>query len=141
MDATAIITAIIGLCTALGLPAILRALADARSKSAAAELTRAEARKTEAEAKKLEAEAARTAAEQTGRLLVGAEADGATVRQALSDMRARLDRCEKRHEDCEERVEAVQRKCDDEHAIKDTQLKALWRELGDVRASMNGGAG
>lgn len=134
-------TSTLAILTTIGVPALvaavayaIRALADSRTKTADAELVRANAQKTAAEAKKLEAET-------TGKFLVGAEADAAQVRSMVGDLRGRLDRCEKRHEDCEKRVAAVEEKCDREHAVKDAQIKALFRETGELRASIESGGG
>lgn len=116
---------------AIGVPALVAALAYALR-------SWADARAKNAEAAKIKAETERAKAEHTGRILTGAEADAETVRGALADMRGRLDRCEKRHEDCETRVIAVETRCNAEHAAKDAQIGALWKECGDLRASIEG---
>lgn len=100
---------------------------------------RSDAERERAKAERIRAETDRQTAEDTGRVLVGAEADAATVRKWVDDLRGRLDRCERRHEGCEERVREVEAKCEAEHASKDAQIKALWRECGELRTSIESG--
>jgi predicted RNase H-like nuclease (RuvC/YqgF family) len=126
MDA-ATTTIIIGLATTL-VGAIAYALRQ-----------RGNADRERGKAERIRAETERTQADTTGRVLVGAEADAAQVRQWVADLRARLDRCERRHEACDARVERMEREHAEELRTKDAQIAALWKECGALRAAIEGG--
>lgn len=130
------------LATVLGLATTLvAAVAYALRKRADADRERAKATRLEGEAGKLRAEAEVKKADATGKVLIGAEADAEQIREAFRDMRARLDRCEKRHEDCEARIERNRLEYEDRLVAKQAQIDALWKELVDVRRAIDAQAG
>jgi hypothetical protein len=120
---------------ALGVPALIAALAYSVKKLSDAKLVREEAT---AKAKTARADAEKADADTTGRIVIGREADAEVIRNAFRELQARVDRCETRHEVQEKRHERDREEWRKAIEAKDAQIAALWREVRDLRTAIEG---
>lgn len=123
---------------ALGIPALLAAIAYAVKKLADARLVNAEAARTHEDTAKTKADTDKADADTTGRIVVGREADAETIRDAFASIQGRLDRCETRHEVSEKRHDRERETWRVAMAAKDAQIDALWSECRSLRAAIEG---
>lgn len=136
MTDVTIIGAIATLATALGIPAFIRARAEAAKKraegEAAAALKREEARLKAAEAALAEAQARKAHEETTGRFI----ADG------YRDARADLSRCEEMTEELRGQLSALAERCDERDRACADRVTSLSVRVAELeRQSVRPGGG
>ncbi len=101
---------------------------------------RGKAARIAAEAEKIRAKTDQQEAEDTGRVIVGAEANAETIREMFKEIRMRLDRCEKRHDERDKKDAARDAAHLAEVAAKDKtigdlmkQVRGLGEEVDELR--------
>lgn len=104
---------------------------------------RTKADRIRAEADRLRAEADKQESEDTGKVLLGAEANAAQLREFFKSIQARLDRCERRHDERDERDKRRAAEHASELEAKERQIaelmsrvRGLGEEVDELRASI-----